>query len=341
MNGRVYDPLTAQFFSPDPYVQAPGSWLNYNRYGYCYGNPFKYTDPSGEWFGVDDIVALVGGGFINLISNWHSGMTFNEGLSYFIIGAIAGEATLYAPIYAPLIATGAGSLNSVVSQGFQQGHGNFDINNIQWEKVLFSGVMSGATSYVGGELGKALHADKWFNGIESPLLRHTLQSTATNTVVGGTFGGTFALANGQDVGAGVWGGVKNGLMTGTISGLGSAVIYSNNNHVNLLTGKAKPVYHYTNSSFVPDIEREGLRASKNDGYTYTTTDPSMSSDQAIKALSLDPTKGVRDAVFQIDATKMANDGIMPVIGPRPVINGTGVEILYQGDIPVKYIFRIK
>ncbi|NDP21874.1 MAG: RHS repeat-associated core domain-containing protein, partial [Paludibacter sp.] len=49
MNGRVYDPLTAMFFSPDPYVQAPGNWLNYNRYGYCYGNPFKYTDPSGEF----------------------------------------------------------------------------------------------------------------------------------------------------------------------------------------------------------------------------------------------------------------------------------------------------
>jgi len=50
MNGRVYDPLTAMFFSPDPYVQAPDSWLNYNRYGYCYGNPLKYTDPSGEFF---------------------------------------------------------------------------------------------------------------------------------------------------------------------------------------------------------------------------------------------------------------------------------------------------
>ena len=47
MNGRVYDPLTAQFFSPDPVLQAPKDWLNYNRYGYCMGNPFKYTDPSG------------------------------------------------------------------------------------------------------------------------------------------------------------------------------------------------------------------------------------------------------------------------------------------------------
>jgi RHS repeat-associated protein len=52
MNGRVYDPLTSMFLSPDPYLQAPGDWLNYNRYGYCYNNPFKYTDPTGEfaWF---------------------------------------------------------------------------------------------------------------------------------------------------------------------------------------------------------------------------------------------------------------------------------------------------
>lgn len=48
MNGRVYDPLTAQFFSPDSYVQSPGDWLNYNRYTYCSGNPFRYTDPSGN-----------------------------------------------------------------------------------------------------------------------------------------------------------------------------------------------------------------------------------------------------------------------------------------------------
>lgn len=50
MNGRVYDPLTAMFFSPDPFVQAPGSWLNYNRYGYAFWNPFRYTDPNGEKF---------------------------------------------------------------------------------------------------------------------------------------------------------------------------------------------------------------------------------------------------------------------------------------------------
>jgi len=47
MNGRVYDPLTAMFFSPDPVLDA-NNWLSYNRYEYCLGNPFKYTDPSGN-----------------------------------------------------------------------------------------------------------------------------------------------------------------------------------------------------------------------------------------------------------------------------------------------------
>jgi len=70
MNGRVYDPLTAMFMSTDPYIQAPGDWLNYNRYGYCMGNPFRYTDPSGyNFFGdawrwlkhaVGDVVSTAG-----------------------------------------------------------------------------------------------------------------------------------------------------------------------------------------------------------------------------------------------------------------------------------------
>ena len=30
-------------------LQAPGNWLNYNRYAYCLNNPLKYTDPSGYY----------------------------------------------------------------------------------------------------------------------------------------------------------------------------------------------------------------------------------------------------------------------------------------------------
>jgi len=49
MNGRLYDPNTASFFSPDPYVQAPDNTQNFNRYAYCLNNPLMYTDPDGEF----------------------------------------------------------------------------------------------------------------------------------------------------------------------------------------------------------------------------------------------------------------------------------------------------
>jgi hypothetical protein len=50
MNGRVYDPMIGRFLSPDPYVQAPESSQNFNRYSYALNNPLKYTDPSGYFF---------------------------------------------------------------------------------------------------------------------------------------------------------------------------------------------------------------------------------------------------------------------------------------------------
>jgi len=52
MNGRIYEPVTGRFIQVDPYVQEPDNIQNFNRYAYCYNNPLKYTDPSGEfvWF---------------------------------------------------------------------------------------------------------------------------------------------------------------------------------------------------------------------------------------------------------------------------------------------------
>ena len=48
MNGRLFDPVIARFFSPDNFVQAPEFTQSYNRYSYCLNNPLQYTDPSGE-----------------------------------------------------------------------------------------------------------------------------------------------------------------------------------------------------------------------------------------------------------------------------------------------------
>lgn len=72
MNGRVYDPAVVQFLSPDPYIQDAGNWLNYNRHAYCYNNPTRYVDPSGEV-----IVALVSDFLYTLCSG---GLNFNKSI---------------------------------------------------------------------------------------------------------------------------------------------------------------------------------------------------------------------------------------------------------------------
>jgi RHS repeat-associated protein len=64
MNGRVYDPVLARFFSPDSYVENPYLLQSYSSYAYVLNNPLKYTDASGHciWdYCVAEIVAFAVG----------------------------------------------------------------------------------------------------------------------------------------------------------------------------------------------------------------------------------------------------------------------------------------
>jgi len=53
MNGRLYDPVLGRMLSPDNFIQDAGSTQNYNRYTYCFNNPLKYIDPSGNYVYYD------------------------------------------------------------------------------------------------------------------------------------------------------------------------------------------------------------------------------------------------------------------------------------------------
>jgi RHS repeat-associated protein len=56
---RLYDPVLGRFISPDSIVQAPDDPQTLNRYSYARNNPLIYTDPSGNWFIIDDIIISV------------------------------------------------------------------------------------------------------------------------------------------------------------------------------------------------------------------------------------------------------------------------------------------
>jgi hypothetical protein len=119
MNGRVYDPLTAQFFSPDPYLQAPGDWLNYNRYAYCLNNPFKYTDPDGEV-----IFTLI--------------CIFVPGMQIFLPAAIAADAAWMSNYISQVVTNYA--------NGYKGTEAFF--GQVDWFDVGASAVFGGASVYV-------------------------------------------------------------------------------------------------------------------------------------------------------------------------------------------------
>ncbi len=144
MNGRVYDPTIARFLSPDPQLQAPDNWLNYNRYAYCNNNPFLYTDPSGENPLLLIAICAAIYGVANLSVHAIRGDidNFGDGLRYFGQGALVGAALGAAWAFAPLI--------PVVGNG------------IQTTMEIYAWVHAGGAALSGvSGLGQGLIAGDW------------------------------------------------------------------------------------------------------------------------------------------------------------------------------------
>jgi RHS repeat-associated protein len=215
MNGRVYDPLTAMFFSPDPYVQAPGNWLNYNRYGYCYGNPFRYTDPTGEFiftalaaifcppllpFAIGADIGMWSGGSIanGTMNPFKWNYSSEKTWAFMGAGAIIGGfsagvgssvtstigATLTLP-YGGLIATGIGGASGGALGGFGftalEGGNPFDG---AWKGAL-SGLAGGLVGgYITGEAG-AFVGGATAAGVNTALNGGDLNDIGSSALFGG------------------------------------------------------------------------------------------------------------------------------------------------------------
>jgi RHS repeat-associated protein len=90
-NARYYNPQLGRFISPDTIVPDPANPQALNRYGYALNNPLIYTDPSGQWFGVDDLIAGAVGAVIGAVSaGAQSHWNITAVLRGAAIGAVAG-----------------------------------------------------------------------------------------------------------------------------------------------------------------------------------------------------------------------------------------------------------
>ena len=235
MNARMYDPMIGRFLSPDPYVQEPDFSQSYNRYSYCINNPLKYTDPTGEWFGIDDLIGFVIGGTINLISNAIQGNihSFGNGLAAFGAGGAAGTLALYGP--AGWVAGGAivGGTNAWLG-----GATGWDIAKGAGIGAI-SGLAGGAAGqWAAGAISPAL------SSISSPVLQGAITGVVGGGVggfAGGFTGGLLMTGNlGQALNSGFQG-MAIGMGIGGAVGAGYGYKNAIDNNLNPWTGKPNAI----------------------------------------------------------------------------------------------------
>ena len=262
MNGRIYSPCIGRFLAPDNFVQAPDNTQNFNRYSYCLNNPLKYTDPDGNYALIDDLVAIVVGGTVNLCSNLIAGEVkdFWHGLSLFGVGAAAGEASLYGSPLAGAAVMGIG--NSVINQGFVNGWDNIDKAQIGADVL-----MSMATSYLGGCLGNYLSKplSQLTKNITNDVLREAINGSLANASTGFVLGSVWGLNDGDAnfnsvLNNGLKGGAQ-GLAIGAIGGVGTGLQQRAVQIRNAKLQEAKPIYSSKS------LENHHFATNKNKQYT--------------------------------------------------------------------------
>lgn len=220
LNGRIYDPLIARMFSPDPYITDVNNAQTYNSYSYCNNNPLKYTDKNGEWVQLA-AGALIGGVF-NVVSNFGSINEFSDALTYFGVGAVGGLLTAAGGPFLGGAALGVG--NSLFDQYRQNG---CNLKNVDPGKILLDGLVGGTTSYIGANAGGWLGPtmERLYGNIASPVLRQALMNGTSSSLIGYTGGfiagyaetGDLSQANSAGLTAGIIG-LNTGVISGGIAG---------------------------------------------------------------------------------------------------------------------------
>ncbi len=219
MNGRIYDPMTAQFFSPDPMLTDAGNWLDYNRYGYCLNNPFRYTDPSGyTWWAengnmvITTTASIVVGGVVAIA-------TAGVGVPAMITSGMASGAAGGFTSGAVGTALAGGSFSEAMNAGLHGAAIGAVMGNITAGIGTSFGGLGGAAKTIGGkilnELGRA--------GV------HAFAQGGFSAIIGGDFwqgaaaGFVSSLAGSTAQGIGIhgWGMVGVSAASG---GIGAAIV---------------------------------------------------------------------------------------------------------------------
>ena len=225
MNARLYDAKLHRFLAPDNFIQDPSNSQSFNRYGYVWNNPLRFTDPNGEFVVVAIIVGAVVGAYLGGSAandnfnpfqwDWSAGSTWNGMLGGAVIGAAAG-------------ATVGFGLTAVIGVGYSSTF------------VSIAGYTAFATSAISSVTTAASLISDFDNGMR-------------------IFAGRFYI----DENRGFWGGMLQSLSRATWEGFQSWAGY-NVSHFKNMAGKVDRVDYLGGATFITN-ENDSRRNPDGDG----------------------------------------------------------------------------
>jgi RHS repeat-associated protein len=147
MQARYYDPVIGRFYSNDPVGYTPQNpVMSFNRYLYVNNNPYKYTDPNGEFLhvGIGALIGAIGGAASAALNGGSSKEIWASAGAGAVIGgaaALTGGASL-------LAVAGTGAATGALSDATAQVIVNFDSDKVDTSS-LEAGVESVGSEIVG------------------------------------------------------------------------------------------------------------------------------------------------------------------------------------------------
>jgi len=185
MNGRLYDPVIARFFSPDKYVMNSSFTQDFNRYTYARNNPLMYTDPNGEFLQVlvPILTAAVLGGLQGYMMGDAKGAKGWSMAGYIFGGAAISGASAAAGMGVGIAVGGA--LATAGVKGILGG--------------AITGAVSGIVAGTISGLGMGLLTGKTGNDLWKSTWQGALIGMGSGMVMGATIGMLDALANNKNV----------------------------------------------------------------------------------------------------------------------------------------------
>ncbi|THF49395.1 hypothetical protein E6C50_11630 [Flavobacterium supellecticarium] len=294
----------------------------------------KYTDESGELFGIDDLIAGTIGGIINLTVNIVEGNidgnfweVVGKGSAAFGSGFAAGALATYGP--AGWAAGGAiiGSTNAWLSGS----------------DPVQGAIMGGVTGLIGGTIGQYIG-----KGLTVMIGSANISSPVLNGFLGGGFGGgttgailnfSISLASGSSFDDALkqsGNGFVSGFITGSVAGAGGAYANAKTQGLNPWTGKAVAAKGGTGGVNRIYSARELLRRTAEPGPFHNFPE---SFNQTIFSQG---TKTITPNFFRVGKPGLSNTGIMYElpgtingtngvfqIGVRPSVSGNTELIMHR------------